>query len=254
MDEDSILGPDEAVYDFDEDDPDIDITTDVKFAVKLIDVTREYDLGTRKITALQNINLEIRPGEFVVISGFSGSGKTTLLNLIGGIDRATNGRILVMDVPLGDYDETFRATFRLNTTGFIFQSYNLVSTLTAVENVRFPMQLTDKKIPELREEAVKLLETVKLSERLDHLPWQLSSGEQQRVAIARAMANDPPILLADEPTANLDVDSSQMIRELMVALHKEGKTIVVMTHDVHIMNLPGVRHMKMDNGVLSDNV
>jgi putative ABC transport system ATP-binding protein len=159
-----------------------------------------------------------------------------------------------MDVPVGDYDEPFRATFRLNTTGFIFQSYNLVSTLTALENVMFPMQLTDKPRSELQNEATRLLEEVQLSDRLDHLPWQLSSGEQQRVAVARAMANDPPIILADEPTANLDLESGKMIRELLVSLHNAGKTLIVMTHDEYIMGLPGIRHMVMEKGVLREDV
>ncbi len=253
MDDDSIYHPDDRVYDFD-DEMDLDLSQEVNFAIKLIDVTREYDVGTRKIAALEPTNLEVRTGEFVVISGPSGSGKTTLLNLIGGIDYASSGRVLVMDVPIGDYDESFRSTFRLHNTGFIFQSYNLISTLTALENVMFPMQLTDKAISKLQEEATDLLSKVMLEDRLDHLPWQLSSGEQQRVAIARANANDPPIILADEPTANLDLESGDMIREMLVEMHKAGKTIVVMTHDERIMKLPGVRHMKMLNGVLTEDV
>ncbi len=250
MDDDSLLGPDEGVYDFDDDTADAELRDDVQFAVRLQDVTREYDLGTRKILALQGINLEIRPGEFVVIRGHSGSGKTTLLNLIGGIDYPTNGRVVVMDVPIGDYDESFRASFRLNNTGFIFQSYNLISTLTTLENVMFPMQLTDKGIPELEKEAIRLLRKVDMEERVDHLPWQLSSGEQQRVAIARALSNDPPIILADEPTANLDVESGQMIRNILTELHTSGKTIIVMTHDSEIMNLNGIRSLVMKNGEL----
>ncbi|MHA1951515.1 MAG: ABC transporter ATP-binding protein, partial [Candidatus Thorarchaeota archaeon] len=176
------------------------------------------------------------------------------LNLIGAIDLATSGRVYVMDVPINDYDESFRSTFRLDNTGFIFQSYNLVSTLTAVENVMFPMQLTSKSQKELREDSIKLLEDVEMGHRIGHLPWQLSSGEQQRVAIARAMANDPPIILADEPTANLDGDSGQMIRELLVMLHKQGKTVIVMTHDEGIINQKGVRHLTMENGEFTENV
>ena len=253
MDDDSILGPDEAVYDFDDDDADVEISEDVKYAIRLVDVTRSYNLGNRTIAAVENVNLEVRPGDFVVVSGYSGSGKTTLLNLIGAIDYATTGRVFVMDVPIGDYDEPFRATFRLNTTGFIFQSYNLVSTLTALENVMFPMQLIEKPHSELQNEAMKLLDSVELSDRLDHLPWQLSSGEQQRVAVARAMANDPPIILADEPTANLDIESGRMIRDLLESLHKLGKTLVVMTHDENIMNLPGIRSLVMARGVLRED-
>ncbi|MFW9918480.1 MAG: ABC transporter ATP-binding protein [Candidatus Thorarchaeota archaeon] len=253
MNDDSIHRPNEGMYDFD-DEMDLDLSHDVNFAIKLIDVTREYNLGPRTITALEAVNLEVKPGEFIVVSGPSGSGKTTLLNLIGGIDYASSGRVLVMDVPIGDYDESFRATFRLGNTGFIFQSYNLISTLTALENVMFPMQLTERTRSELEENATNLLEKVKLKDRLDHLPWQLSSGEQQRVAIARATANDPPIILADEPTANLDLESGEMIRDMLVELHRAEKTIVVMTHDERIMALPGVRHLKMSNGVLFEDV
>lgn len=227
---------------------------DVKHAVRLQDVCRTYKIGKEKIAALNDVSLIIDQGEYVVVSGKSGSGKTTFLNIIGAIDLSTSGRVFVMDVPINDYDESFRSTFRLDNTGFIFQSYNLVSTLTAVENVMFPMQLSTKSQKELREDAINLLEDVEMGHRIDHLPWQLSSGEQQRVAIARAMANDPPIILADEPTANLDGDSGQMIRDLLARLHELGKTVIVMTHDEGIINRKGVRHLTMQNGELSENV
>ncbi|MHA2359397.1 MAG: ABC transporter ATP-binding protein, partial [Candidatus Thorarchaeota archaeon] len=201
--------------DYTKDTLDVEDLEDVKHSVQLQDVVRTFKLGKEEIRALDGVSLVIDKGEFVVISGKSGSGKTTLLNIIGAIDLTTSGRVHVMGVPITDYDESFRSTFRLDNTGFIFQSYNLVSTLTAVENVMFPMQLSSKNQSELREDAIKLLEDVEMGHRINHLPWQLSSGEQQRVAIARAMANDPPIILADEPTANLDGHSGQMIRELL---------------------------------------
>jgi putative ABC transport system ATP-binding protein len=226
----------------------------VKFAVRLLEVSRRYSLGRREITALNKVTFEVGMGDFVAITGASGSGKTTLLNIIGAIDYATEGRVFVMDVPIGDYDESFRATFRLSNTGFIFQSYNLISTLTALENVMFPMQLTDKSLEEIQDDSLRLLERVWLEERTDHLPWQLSSGEQQRVAIARAMANDPPIILADEPTANLDTESAKMVRDLLQLLHQSGKAVIVMTHDNAIVRTKGARHLTMDNGVLSSNV
>ncbi len=239
-----------------DDTPDEDYgpgTDEIQFAARLVDVSRVYTLGRREIHALRGVSLDVRPGEFLVVSGHSGSGKTTLLNIIGCIDFATEGRVLVMDVPIYDYDEKFRATFRLTNTGYIFQSYNLVSTLTALENVMFPMQLTEQTESELRDRALEILSRVGLAERADHLPWQLSSGEQQRVAIARAIANDPPIILADEPTANLDVESSIMIRQIFRTMHAAGKTLIVMTHDADIMNLKGVRRLKMENGVLLSN-
>ncbi|MFW9833036.1 MAG: ABC transporter ATP-binding protein [Candidatus Thorarchaeota archaeon] len=240
--------------DYTRDDLDVDDLSDVKHAVKLQDVSRTFKISGDEINAVNGVNFTVDANDFVVISGKSGSGKTTLLNIIGAIDLPTKGRVFVMDVPINDYDESFRASFRLNNTGFIFQSYNLVSTLTAVENVMFPMQLSPKKRDELRDDALKLLESVELDHRADHLPWQLSSGEQQRIAIARAMANDPPIILADEPTANLDGDSGQMIRDLLVKLNKNGKAVIVMTHDAGIISQSGIRHYKMDNGVLTPHV
>ena len=239
--------------DYTRDDLDIEDLAEVRHAVRLLDVHRTFTLGKKEIPAVQGVNLTVDAGDFVVVSGRSGSGKTTLLNLIGAIDLPTSGRVFVMDVPINDYDESFRASFRLNNTGFIFQSYNLVSTLTAVENVMFPMQLYDKSRTELRDEALKLLETVGLDERADHLPWQLSSGEQQRIAIARAVANDPPIILADEPTANLDGDSGQMIRSLLSDLNKQGKAVIVMTHDEEIIRQPKVHCYRMTQGVLEQN-
>jgi putative ABC transport system ATP-binding protein len=235
-----------------EDLEDFEGLDEVNFSIRITDVSRTFSLGKREIHALKNVNLEVRPGELIVISGSSGSGKTTLLNMIGCIDYATNGRVLIMDVPIGDYDESFRSDFRLGNTGFIFQSYNLISTLTALENAMFPMQLTDKSYSELRARAEELLGIVDLGERLDHLPWQLSSGEQQRVAIARAMANDPPIILADEPTANLDETSAQMVRDLLLDLNAKGKTVVIMTHDEKLINHPQARKLIMANGELSE--
>jgi putative ABC transport system ATP-binding protein len=233
--------------DYTRDDLDVEDLADVQHAVRLQDVHRTFKLGKTEIGAVIGVNLTVDTGDFIVISG-------KFLNIIGAIDLATQGRVFVMDVPINDYDESFRASFRLNNTGFIFQSYNLVSTLTAIENVMFPMQLYEKKQSELRKDAMKLLEGVEMDHRADHLPWQLSSGEQQRVAIARAMANDPPIILADEPTANLDGDSGQMIRDLLVELNKQGKAVIVMTHDEGIINQPNIQHYKMEDGVLTPHV
>ena len=242
------------IVDYTDDDLDAEDFKDIKFAVKLKDVSRVYKAGRIEIEALRNVNLEVKLGDFIVIAGHSGSGKTTLLNIIGAIDLSSSGRTLIMDVPISDYDEAFRSSFRLNNTGFIFQSYNLISTLTAVENVLFPMQLSDKSPSKLRDEAMKLLERVEMEHRADHLPWQLSSGEQQRVAIARAMANDPPIILADEPTANLDGDSGAMVRNLLVELNSMGKAVIVMTHDEGIIKQAGIRRFKMDAGELHSDV
>jgi len=245
MHEDTILGSDETDIELDLDD-----LEGAKHAIRLDKVSRTYDLDGHEIQAVQDVTMQVAPGEFVAISGPSGSGKTTLLNMIGCIDCASSGRVYVMDVPIGDYDESFRATFRLTYTGFIFQSYNLISTLTALENVMFPIQLSERKLSRIRSEASDLLTRVGLSEREDHLPWQLSSGEQQRVAIARAMANDPPVILADEPTANLDAESATMVRDLLTVLNREGKTVVTMTHDERLLSLSGTHRYEMKNGVL----
>ncbi len=230
---------------------DVDEDEQVTYAVRLVDVHRDFTVRDKTVSALKGITLDVKPGEFVVVDGPSGAGKTTLLNVIGAIDYATSGRVILQDVPIGDYDESFRATFRLANTGFIFQSYNLISTLTALENVMFPMQLLDRPLKELEARALELLDQVGLVDRQHHLPWQLSSGEQQRVAIARAMANDPPLILADEPTANLDDTSAAIVRERLFELNKTGKTIIVMTHDDKIATLPGVRRFHMVDGVLN---
>ncbi len=251
MSDEPLLGSEEFTDEF---DLDIEGLDQVRYAVKLDNMSKTYELGKTTIKALDKISLTVGPGEIIVVSGPSGSGKTTLLNIIGAIDHATEGRVYVMDVPIGDYDEAFRATFRLYNTGYIFQSYNLISTLTAIENVMFPMQLTEKSEKELRGDAKILLERVGMHERLEHLPWQLSSGEQQRVAIARAMANDPALILADEPTANLDADTGQSIILLLQELNKAGKTLVVMTHDERILSLPSVRHLRIQNGVMQEDV
>jgi len=240
--------------DYTRDDIDVEDFGKIKFAVRLTDVSRVYIAGRKEIQALRNVNLEVKLGDFVVIAGHSGSGKTTLLNIIGAIDMSSSGRVYVMDVPINDYDEAFRSSFRLNNTGFIFQSYNLISTLTAIENVMFPMQLSDSSHSKLQDEAIKLLERVKMDDRADHLPWQLSSGEQQRIAIARAMANDPPIILADEPTANLDGDSGQMVRDLLIELNQMGKAVIVMTHDQGIINQSAIRRFEIDSGELVEHV
>lgn len=246
--DDTLLGS--APADADLDLVDLEDMKEVEFAVRLSGLSRTYNLGKHTIEALNAVSLEVRPGDFIVVYGPSGSGKTTLLNIIGAIDIADEGRVFVMDVPISDYDESFRATFRLQNTGFIFQSYNLISTLTAIENVMFPMQLTNEPVSALKARANSLLEMVGLDDRLDHLPWQLSSGEQQRVAIARAMANDPPIILADEPTANLDEESARMVRDLLQELNRQGKALIIMTHDEKIIKAPEARRFKMVDGVL----
>jgi putative ABC transport system ATP-binding protein len=200
-------------------------------------LNKAYHLGDEKIEVLKNVTLEVTRGEFVAICGPSSSGKTTLLNIISGIDRPTSGKIMVLSEDLTIQDEDFLADFRCNHVGFVFQSYNLVSTLTVAENVAFPMEWSRKSEEGVETRVAELLETVGLQHRENHFPAQLSGGEQQRVAFARALANDPELVLADEPTGNLDTKNGQKITRMLRMLKANGKTVMVATHDPEIMNL-----------------
>ncbi|NWG11143.1 ABC transporter ATP-binding protein [Candidatus Bathyarchaeota archaeon] len=208
-----------------------------KVAIVTSNLSKVYELGDEKIEVLKAVNLKVENGEFVVISGPSGSGKTTLLNIISSIDKPTSGMVNVLGNDLNVQNEDFLASFRCNNIGFVFQSYNLVSTLTVTENITFPMEWLRKPESEIKNRVEKLLEIVGLSSRGDHFPFQLSGGEQQRVAFARALANDPPLLLVDEPTGNLDVKTSLKIIQLLQNLKAEGKTIIVVSHDERIIQL-----------------
>ena len=200
-------------------------------------LTKVFQVGDRKITVLTDINMQIHKAGFTVICGPSGSGKTTLLNLIGGIDCPTKGKIMVAGQELTDKDEDFLSEFRCNHVGFVFQAYNLVSTLTVAENVAFPMEWTRKPESEVEQRVDELLKTVGLESRANHFPAQLSGGEQQRVAFARALSNDPELILADEPTGNLDAKNAQKILQVLQLLKQRGKTVIVSTHDVQIQEL-----------------
>jgi putative ABC transport system ATP-binding protein len=200
-------------------------------------LNKAYQLGDAEVEVLKNVTLAVTRGEFVAICGPSGSGKTTLLNIISGIDRPTTGKILVLSEDLTIQDEDFLADFRCNHVGFVFQSYNLVSTLTVAENVAFPMEWSRKDEEEVETRVAELLETVGLQHRENHFPAQLSGGEQQRVAFARALANDPELVLADEPTGNLDTKNGQKITQMLRMLKANGKTVIVATHDPELMQL-----------------
>lgn len=198
---------------------------------------KNYQVNDVKIEVLKNVGLTVEKGEFVTISGASGSGKTTLLNIIGGIDRPTSGDLAIFGEDLNSKDEDFLASFRCNHIGFVFQSYNLITTLTVAENIAFPMEWLKKSVDEIEKRADYLVQMVDLERRVEHFPSQLSGGEQQRVAFARALANDPPLLLIDEPTGNLDVKTSQRIIEILRDLKANGKTVIVATHDERILEL-----------------
>jgi putative ABC transport system ATP-binding protein len=195
-------------------------------------VRKVYRRDTQEITVLDGIELEVPEGEFVALMGPSGSGKTTLLNLIAGIDRPTSGQVIVAGTDVSTLNESALAAWRSHNVGFIFQFYNLIPVLSAVENVELPLLLTSLKKKERRERALTALKVVGLSDRAHHYPRQLSGGQEQRVAIARAIVGDPKILVADEPTRDLDARSAHEILDLMQSLNTDfKKTIVMVTHD-----------------------
>jgi putative ABC transport system ATP-binding protein len=209
----------------------------VETAVDASLLTKVYETTDSKLEVLSGVNLTVRGGGFTVIGGPSGSGKTTLLNIIGGIDKPTSGKMAVFGEDLTGRNENFLSEFRCSRIGFVFQSYNLISTLTAAENVAFPMEWLRKPEESIGSRVEELLKTVGLVERREHFPFQLSGGEQQRVAFARALANDPPLLLVDEPTGNLDNKTSFKIVQILEELKREGKTVIVATHDERILDL-----------------
>jgi len=202
--------------------------------IELKNVHKDYLMGDTKIHAVDNVSLQIKRGDFVALIGPSGSGKSTMMNLVGALDLATEGDIFLDNQNIEHLHESELAQIRGKKIGFIFQTFNLIPTLTALENVMLPMIFQDTSREERIERAKKLLERVKLSHRLEHLPNELSGGERQRVAIARAMANNPEVILADEPTGNLDSKTGEEIVSMFNQLNKEGKTIIVVTHDINI--------------------
>jgi putative ABC transport system ATP-binding protein len=215
-------------------------------------VSKSYRRGDRRVGVLQDINLGIQEGEFLALMGPSGSGKSTLLNLIAGLDQVDSGTIIVGGVDITSLSESELAAWRATHVGFIFQFYNLIPVLTAFENVELPLLLTGLSRGERREHVELALRVVNLEARMDHRPPQLSGGEQQRVAIARAIVTDPTILVADEPTGDLDRVSAEEVLNLMERLNREsGKTIIMVTHDPRAAKRAAVtRHL--DKGFLND--
>ena len=201
-------------------------------AVSVQNVRKVYQRDSQQITVLDGLSLEVQAGEFLALMGPSGSGKTTLLNLIAGIDRATSGKLVVAGTDLAPLSEGELAKWRSRSVGFIFQFYNLIPVLNAVENVELPLLLSHLSKKERRERALTALRIVGLADRSKHYPRQLSGGQEQRVAIARAIVTDPAVLVADEPTGDLDSKSAEEILALMETFNSEfGKTIVMVTHD-----------------------
>jgi len=219
--------------------------------IEIRGLSKSYMRGERALPVLKNINLDIAAGEFLALMGPSGSGKSTLLNLIAGIDRADDGSIAIEGVDITTLGEASLTAWRSDHVGFIFQFYNLIPVLTALENVELPLVLKEMSRKERKERASLLLGLVGLSERVDHYPGQLSGGEQQRVAIARAMVTDPSILVADEPTGDLDRASAEEVLNLMRRVNEEfGKVVIMVTHDPRAAEKAHViRHL--EKGVLN---
>jgi putative ABC transport system ATP-binding protein len=218
--------------------------------ISLHQVTKTYETPAGKFSALKNVDLEIRPGQFVGIVGKSGSGKSTLLNMVAGIDRPSTGSVAVAGTEIQSLSENRLAAWRGRNVGFVFQFFQLLPTLTAAENVMLPMDFS-KSVPlrERRKRAVALLERVGVGLHADKLPATLSGGEQQRVAIARALANEPPLVLADEPTGNLDSVTATAILDLFRFMANEGTTVVIATHEADIARVID-RRIEISDGIL----
>jgi putative ABC transport system ATP-binding protein len=204
--------------------------------LKITDLQKIFTIGDVNVTALAGIDLTIPHGSFTLIMGPSGSGKSTLLYLIGGLDRPTYGHIFVNGQGVDNLDENELALFRRQMIGFIFQSFNLIPNMTALENVALPLRFTTTNRRERFHRAHELIKKVGLEDRAHHKPTELSGGQQQRVAIARALINQPHLILADEPTGNLDTTSGESIMDLLAELHQEGATVLVVSHDLRLEN------------------
>jgi putative ABC transport system ATP-binding protein len=222
--------------------------------VSIRNLSKIYEQGDTRIAALDNISLDIQRGEFLTLMGPSGSGKSTLLHIIAGIDRPTKGECKVQEVDVAGLNESELADWRNQNVGFVFQTFNLIPVLTAFENVELPLLLTKLSRSQRRQQVETSLQLVGLGDRMRHLPRQLSGGQEQRVAIARALVTDPTIVVADEPTGNLDAQSAHDVLTVLQSLSKEaGKTVIMVTHDPKAAAF-GSRTIHLEKGELSDNV
>jgi putative ABC transport system ATP-binding protein len=222
-------------------------------AIQVSDVVKAYPLPAGEFVAIDHLSLDVAPGEFVAVVGRSGSGKTTLLNLLAGIDRPTSGTIQAAGAELRSLSEDGLAAWRGRNVGLVFQFFQLLPTLTVIENVMLPMDFANKvAVDRRRDRAQELLERVGIADQGNKMPATLSGGQQQRAAIARALANDPPLLLADEPTGNLDSATAAAVLELFATLNASGQTIVVVTHERDIRSIVGREVMLEDGRVVAD--
>ncbi|MCX8128855.1 MAG: ABC transporter ATP-binding protein [Clostridia bacterium] len=221
--------------------------------INLKGIEKVYKTGYKDYSVLKNVSFDIKAGEFVIIMGKSGSGKSTLMNIITGVDKPTSGDVVINGIGINSYNEGKMAQWRGHNVGIIFQFFQLIPTLSVIENILLPMDLV-KKIPakERESKAVKLLTKVGLTEHAHKMPSALSGGEQQRVAIARALANDVPIIVADEPTGNLDSKNAEIIYDLFDKIKKEGKTVIMVTHEREIIKGATRKLVLRDGEVIED--
>jgi len=222
--------------------------------IELIDICKEYIMGDSAVKALDEVNLKIEKGEFIAIMGASGSGKSTLMNILGCLDRPNCGTYLLDGIDVRDKTENELAEIRNKKIGFVFQSFNLIPRTSALKNVELPMIYAKKNATQRTKKAMEILVSLNLSDRAKHMPSELSGGQRQRVAIARALANDPDIILADEPTGNLDSKSSLEIMEIMKGLNLEGRTVIIVTHEHDIAEYADRTITFKDGRVISDLV
>jgi putative ABC transport system ATP-binding protein len=220
--------------------------------VKISQIYKEFTMGQTIVHALAGIDLELEHNSFTVLMGPSGSGKSTLLYLLGGLDRATRGHIEVNGQVLDELDENALAVYRRQTVGFIFQSFNLISNMTAQQNVAFPMRFNHTTNRLRNQRSIEVLKQVGLEDRMSHRPTELSGGQQQRVAIARALINDPILILADEPTGNLDSASGVNIMQLLSELHRSGRSVLVVTHDNRMRQFATHHQYLLDGKIVSE--
>ncbi len=203
--------------------------------IQLEDVWKRYEMGKEELVVLKEVNLDIKQGEFVAITGPSGSGKSTMMHMVGALDVPSWGSVYLKGKDIKDMSETSLAVLRGKTIGFIFQDFNLIPTFTALENVMIPMEIDDFSESQAKIRAEELLNMIGLGDRMKHKPGELSGGQQQRVAIARALANNPEIILADEPTGNLDSKTGKFVMDFLLKLNRDGKTVILITHELSLV-------------------
>lgn len=222
--------------------------------IKIENLTKNFQMGKLVVKALNGVSLDIDKNAFTIIMGPSGSGKSTLLYMVGGLDRPTSGEIIIDTESVDAMDENQLAKFRRQRIGFVFQSFNLIPSMTALENVAFPMRFAKVNRKTRSQKAKELLEIVNLADRANHKPAELSGGEQQRVAIARALVNDPDLILADEPTGNLDTASGFVIMQTLKHLHDNGATLIIVTHDNRNRQFGTETKFLLDGAIVDENL